>query len=333
MTRARLLAVIQSTPLWCSRRPAATCVTTHQAETAPGLDWTWYFRTYRKQWPATLRRPLDSAAHYRLNAARLSLSPNLAFDEFWYRQRYPEIDSLVRSGAFPSGWEHYLECGCFENRNPVWWFDEDWYRTKNPDVQEAIKSTQFVCGFEHYLLYGIRQDLSPSLYFDVKWYRHHYLSETPDAFPLPDYLLSTDRAERCPVQFFDSDWYRTTYLSQNGSPNGSVNPCHTPYEHYIYSGQCLQYSPSPKFHERAYRELNPDAAGKISTGCYLSGFEHYVHEGAAAGCSVATHLGTAGVDYAGPAFLPVYEKILKLHLRQLRTLKTLAENGSYNTQD
>lgn len=328
MTRARLLAVIQSTPLWCSRR-ATACFPGNHAETVPGLDWTWYFRTYRKQWPASLRRPLDSATHYRLNAARLSLSPNLAFDEFWYRHRYPDIDALVRSGAFPSGWEHYLERGCVENRNPVWWFDENWYQNKNPDVQEAVKAHQLACAFEHYLLYGIRQDLSPSLYFDVQWYRRHYLANGPEAFPVPDYLLAPERAARCPVPFFDSDWYRTTYLSQETAFTPIDNfSCQVPYEHYVFSGQRRQYSPSPKFHERAYRELNPDAAEKIAAGRYLSGFEHYVAEGASAGCSSATHLSTAGVDYAGPAFLPVYERILQLNLKQLRTLKNLVGNGS-----
>lgn len=322
----RFLAVIRSGPLWCSPRASGRGHLLEQPGTPEGLDWAWYFRTYRKLWPNAAMLPADSAAHYCSNAAPLFLSPNLIFDEFWYRCRYPEIDTQVRSGATASGWEHYLERGCLEHRNPVWWFDEEWYQSKYSEVGEAVKSHHLACGFEHYLLYGLRQDLSPSLYFDVPWYRKHYLAgDEAHKAPLVDYLLTAGRGTRCPVQFFDPDWYRSTYLSEGQGPDADELPrWQGPYEHYIFWGRFQQSSPSPKFNESAYRELNPGVVEKIADGRYLSGFEHYVHEGAAAGLPLPTHLGTAGVDYAGPAFLKAYEKSLSLNMKQLHTLRRLA---------
>jgi hypothetical protein len=279
--------------------------------------------------PGALVRPLDSVEHYRANAARMALSPNLAFDEFWYRYRYADVDALVKAGAIASGWEHYLELGCGQNRNPAWWFDEEWYKAKNPDGNEAVKSGQFACGFEHYLLYGIRQDLSPSLYFDATWYRRQYLTtvDAQEAYPIVDYLLAPDRDARCPVRFFDAGWYRATYLCE---PQGSGTPeaprWQSAYGHYLLVGQQQQWSPSPRFNERAYRELNSDAAEGIAAGRYLSGLEHYIREGASTGAFVATHLGVAGVDYAGPAFVRAYERSLRLNLRQLDMLQRLVAN-------
>ncbi len=124
----------------------------------------WYFQTYRNRWPDFLLLPDDAVAHYHLNARHFSLSPNLAFDEFWYRRRYTDVESLVRSGAVATGWHHYLEAGCIERRNPTWWFDERWYVSKNIEASQALQSGQFACGFEHYLLYGMKNNLSPSLY-------------------------------------------------------------------------------------------------------------------------------------------------------------------------
>ena len=70
--------------------------------------------------------------------------------------------------------------------------------------------------------------------------------------------------------------------------------------------------------------MNPEAAEAIACGRYLTGFEHYVQEGAAAGGAVTGHLRTAGVDYAGPALLKACEKSLLLNLKQIKTLKRLA---------
>jgi len=290
----------------------------------------WYFRAYRKIWPAALARPKDSLEHYRRYGASFALSPHLAFDEYWYRRSYPEVEALVRSQDFASGWEHYLQVGCFERRDPVWWFDEKWYQAKNPDARQAMASGQFVCGFEHYLLYGMRRDFSPSLYFSPAWYRSQYLRRTdgPDTIPLVHYLLDPDRGARCPVAFFDPEWYVATYLCEKDQSRAEApQRWHGPYEHYIFLGRGKLCSPSPSFNERAYRELNPEAAGAITSGRYVTGFEHYVHEGAAAGGAISGHLRTAGVDYAGPALLKACEKSLLLNLKQIKTLKRLANDA------
>jgi hypothetical protein len=328
--RERLLAVIRYNPLWCSRHKQPALPDKTEPQTADSLDADWYFRAYRKIWPAALARPKDALEHYRRYGATFALSPHLAFDEYWYRQRYADVDTLVRCRNIASAWEHYVQAGCSERRDPVWWFDEEWYEAKNPDARQAMASGQFVCGFEHYLLYGMRQDFSPSLYFDPGWYRSQYLCgvDGRDTIPLVHYLLDPDRGNRCPVGFFDPEWYVATYLPEKDEHCPEApRRWHGPYEHYIFWGRSKLSSPSPGFDERAYRELNPEAADAIGRGRYLTGFEHYIQEGASTGCAAIGHLGTAGVDYAGPALLKACEKSLLLNLKQIKTLKRLASDA------
>jgi hypothetical protein len=325
MIRERLLAVIQHSPLWCSRR-VSRALAADQTETCNGLDQTWYFRAYRRIWPSSLLRPGDAAAHYALNGGRLALSPSLAFDEFWYRHRYPEVDNLVRSGEFASGWEHYLNRGYLERRNPVWWFDEQWYLEKNPDVQQAVKGGHLACGYEHFLLYGIHRDLSPGFYFDVPWYRDQHLSGHPvqTVCPIVDYLLSGNRGGQCPVSFFDPEWYMTTYAIGQEMDSTEPSRCEGPYEHYIFHGRYREWSPSPRFNERAYRDLNPDVSKMIASGRYATGFEHYAREGVIAGFRMANHFSTGGTDYCAPPFMNAYEKSVSLNLKQLHLLRRLS---------
>ncbi len=319
MNRDRLLAVLQASPLWCSQGLSEFC--------DGGLDVKWYFDTYRNLEPDVLLHPEDCQEHYRVRARNLKLSPNLAFDEFWYRHSYPDVADLINNGLFLNGWEHYLGCAGKPRRNPAWWFDELWYGTRNPEAAEAVKMGRLSSGFEHYLLYGIRQNISPSLYFDAAWYREKYQAADREAaatvFPLKDYLLAPQRSARCPVQFFDPEWYSRTYLVDK--PHSSVLVGYQrPYEYYVSYGRFQQHSPSAYFNERAYRELNPQVNAKIAAKLYTTGFEHYVSEGAAAGARLATHLTTGGTDYAGPAFLRVYERSLRLNFEQIAKLRHLS---------
>ena len=306
----------------------------HRTSPSPmlGVDQVWYFREYRESSSGSLLRPRDCIEHYRRNASAKALSPNLAFDEFWYRRLYRDVTTQIKAGEVASGWEHYLKMGYLEGRNPVWWFDEAWYQAKYPDIKEAVRAGRLACGFEHYLLYGMRQDFSPSLYFDTQWYRQCYLSGDKDgeSWPIADYLLNKHRSARCPVRFFDSSWYKGTYLWDE--PNNDVTyRWRTPYEHYIFVGRLDGYSPSAQFDERAYRELNPEASRQVAAGRYVSGFEHYVQEGALTGAVMASHLDTAGMSYAAPAFLQAYERSMLLLARQRDLLTRLWGNSLINT--
>jgi hypothetical protein len=312
--------------LWLSPgHPAQCCRQTPAA--LVGVDVVWYWRAFRhtRENSFGLR---DCIPDYLQHTVTCYRSPNLAFDEFWYRQEYPAVERLVKTGQYASGWEHYLDEGARKRYNPAFWFHERWYQREYPGVAAAVANRSLLCGFEHYLLYGIRENLSPSIYFNVDWYRERQMQDVDgaaNAYPIVHYLLTDRKARACPVPFFDGEWYKGQYFTSSAVESGAFESL-SAYEHYMSIGRRLAYSPSPYFNEFAYREIYPEVAKLVEQGRYASGFEHYVSEGPANGFLPQTHLKYAGVDYAGPAYIETYEQSLRLHLSQLRKLRELAES-------
>ncbi|MBV9759292.1 MAG: hypothetical protein JO340_01900 [Acidobacteriaceae bacterium] len=291
---------------------------------AGGVDVIWYWRKFGKTQEEALA-PGDCVSDYLRHAAPERRSPNLAFDEFWYRHEYPAVERLISEGKYRSAWEHYVAEGARNYYNPAFWFDDRWYQRQHVEVASAVASRNLICGFEHYLLYGVRQGFSPSIYFNAEWYRKNHMPEITAgvrSYPLVHYLLSERKARACPVPFFDPQWYSIQYGGYRPAEGGKpeVAPA---YEHYMLFGRRLGNSPSPYFNEAAYREAYPEVVKQLTAGVYASGFEHYVTEGPANGYLAPSHLGHGGVDYAGPAFLQSYEQSLRLHLSQLSELSEL----------
>lgn len=326
MNRDRFLCAFHASPLWLSPRGLGWRED-GEAAAAEGLDLTWYCRKFRMaghDFPG-LR---DCVSDYERNAGPLRRSPNLAFDEVWYRHEYPDVDDLVKAGKWRSGWEHYLEEGARKGYNPAFWFDERWYLQQHSEVSRAVKSGQFICGFEHYLLYGIRRDLPPSIYFNPGWYRKRNMEGAhtgPRSYPVAHYLLLNSEARPCPVPFFEPAWYADRYFGPLGDSEGAASiPA---YEHYVLFGRRLGHSPSPYFDEMAYRDTYGEVREQIRAGIYRSGFEHYATEGPRNGFLPKTHLLYAGLDYSGPEFMRIYEQSLLLNLVQLKELSALSEPG------
>lgn len=323
MNSERLTYAVRSSPLWLS--PSTVCCCPQRVSLVAGLDVVWYWRK-RRTGRSNSFTLSDSVADYLQNAGASYRSPNLAFDEFWYRHEYPDCDESVLAGRYRSGWDHYLNEGARKRYNPVFWFNDRWYQEQYPEVGCAVRSGQLVCGFEHYLMYGMRQDLSPSIYFNVRWYRERHMNGAgaSGSYPIVQYLLSREESRPCPVPFFDESWYSQQYGIVPGAAGAGLKTAPA-YEHYMLFGRRLGYSPSPHFDESAYLEMYPQVQRQIEAGVYASGFEHYVSEGPANGFLPRPHLDYGAVDYAGPQFIKTYEQSLLLHLSQLKKLCHLAD--------
>lgn len=317
MHSKRLICAIQSSPLWCSPRHMNLAIP-GENEYLDGIDTVWYFRTFR----GSLVRPdaLACQADYAANAGILVRSPNLAFDELWYRDRYPEVDELISRGDVACGWQHYIRDGAAKRLNPAAWFDEDWYEKQYPELRQSIRAGSILCGFEHFLLYGIYQDRSPSVYFNSSWYRRQYLSEHSERIPIVHYLFSRPEKRLSPVPFFDSDWYAKQYLT---AVPEHPSRCWAPFEHYLLIGRRRAYSPSPLFNEMLYRDMYPEVVAKLENGTYLTGFEHYAREGVMNGFVASTHLDTSGADSSGPVFTRAYGQSLNLNISRIARLRRL----------
>lgn len=323
MNTERLLCAIQSSPLWLSERPARGGG--HASVLADCVDVAWYWRRYRQLREASFAIG-DCVTDYLQHAGERYLSPNLAFDEFWYRHEHPEVDDLVRIGRYQSGWEHYLAEGAAKQLSPVFWFDERWYVRHNNDLAAGVANGSLTSGFEHYLLYGINQDLAPSIYFHPQWYREQYMQDVAGgrrSCAIVHYLLQDPNRRVCPVPFFEPAWYARQYAAALKEKDG-CNKGIPAYEHYLLFGRRLGYSPSPYFNEGAYREI-PQVAAKLRAGLYASGFEHYIAEGPVNGLHAQTHLPNSGVDYTSPEYLTMYERSLLMHLTGLRKLSDLTK--------
>ncbi|MEJ0095245.1 MAG: rhamnan synthesis F family protein [Methylocella sp.] len=207
---------------------------------------------------------------------------NPLFDREWYIRKYPDVE---RGELDP--YEHYLQHGAAEGRNPNplfdtnWYlrqysdvkesginpllhfflhgaaegrdpnplFDTTWYLERNPDVAASGTNALF-----HYVRYGSKEGRDPHPLFDVSW----YLAENPDVAangidPLADYLLHAILGGRDPNPFFDTDWY----LAQN--PDVACSD-RNPLAHYFTIGASNGSNPSSRFDAAWYLDRNPDVA-------------------------------------------------------------------------
>ncbi|AFY65719.1 WD40 repeat domain-containing protein [Geitlerinema sp. PCC 7407] len=84
------------------------------------------------------------------------------FNEAYYLAQNPDVQSAVSSGAFQSGYQHFLAFGVREGRNPSAGFDAAYYLLRNPDVAQAVQMGSFEGPFAHFALFGVEEGRSPA---------------------------------------------------------------------------------------------------------------------------------------------------------------------------
>jgi len=86
-----------------------------------------------------------------------------AFDEKWYIEKYPDVAEAVRTGAFKTGRQHFIDVGYFEGRRPrEFEVDEKWYLQTNPDVAEGIAKGEIKSAHEHFNDHGYEEGRLPA---------------------------------------------------------------------------------------------------------------------------------------------------------------------------
>jgi hypothetical protein len=120
------------------------------------------------------------------------------FDRQWYLANNPDVAAV---GADP--WEHYLNYGAAEGRNPSPLFDGEWYFSQYPFVRAASANPLL-----HYLNVGVAQGCNPNPLFDNDWYLRRYPDVRATGLnPLQHYLQFGSVEGRDPCEGFDSAWY------------------------------------------------------------------------------------------------------------------------------
>lgn len=203
------------------------------------------------------------------------------FDESYYLRQNSDVAAAVNTGAFSSGYDHFIRFGWREGRNPSLLYNEAYYLSQNPDVAQAVAGGVFSSGFVHFVQNGQREGRNPSALFN----QQDYLLQNPDvasavnngvlvsAFEhYAEYGLVENRQPT--LSLYNEDYY----LSQNPDVARAVaaGVFTDGFDHYIRFGQKdLNRNPSPLFSESNYLALNPDVQIAVANGVFSSGFEHY----------------------------------------------------------
>jgi GT2 family glycosyltransferase len=114
----------------------------------PAFDVEWMKERYH--WRDKIKRQ-DYPRYYLLNARAHKLSPSPYFNEEYYLEKHPEINEGVQSGAFVSGYQHFVLHGQSEMRDPFPGFDSSYYFQTNIANDHSPNADRNITPFVHFL--------------------------------------------------------------------------------------------------------------------------------------------------------------------------------------
>ena len=221
-----------------------------------------------------------------VEVGRVSLAS--LFDETDYLSHNADVQAAVANGTLTSGYDHFVNSGQFEGRNPSVLYNEAFYLSQNLDVAAAVDAGVFRSGFEHYISFGHIENRVASSVFDA----NDYLTNNPDvagavaqgafASGFEHFVeFGADEGRIDDLMLFEE----VTYLTQNPDVAQAVaqGAIASGLAHYVTFGQREGRNPSDLFQESSYLAANPDVASAVGSGAFSSGFEHYVEFGRAEG--------------------------------------------------
>lgn len=206
------------------------------------------------------------------------------FDEQYYLNQNSDVKDAVSSGALPSGYQHFLQFGITEGRNPSILYDEEFYLANNAAVNQAVTDGLFDSGLQHFLLFGADELRDPSEIFS----QTEYLDDNPDVLAavssnavgsgFEHYILFGANELRPPQLYLYNEEF---YLEANPDvatavQNGALADG---FAHFVSFGQTEGRAPSLLFNEASYLALNSDVAAAVEADAFASGFSHYVQFG------------------------------------------------------
>ena len=174
------------------------------------------------------------------------------FDREFYLARYPDV---AKSGVDP--YQHFIQYGWKEGRNPNLVFDTKFYLRTNLDVARSGMNP-----LEHFMKYGWREARDPSAAFDTLDYLNVYADVAKAGInPMLHYLqygitegrpLATSVAAEI-KEGFDRVAYLKAYPDV---AKAGVDP----YLHYVQFGEAEGRFANPLFNKAYYLAQNPDVA-------------------------------------------------------------------------
>jgi hypothetical protein len=220
-------------------------------------------------------------------AGSFYMSPTPFFDERFYLSHNADVAAAVASGAFASGYQHFVQYGQVTGRDPSAAYNEKRYLAFNPDVAAAVRAGGFKSGWDHLMKSGIKEKRKVSAFFDETY----YLSQNADVQAavkagmyksgLEHYLAMGQYEGRSPSIYFNDALYR----AQNPTVVTAVQAgtYASAFQHFLMVGQQQGLTANNLFSESYYLTTYPDVATLVANHVYKSGLEHYIIVGKAQG--------------------------------------------------
>lgn len=214
---------------------------------------------------------------YLERGQRLGHSPNMFFDEIWYRSANPDTPNLIAAGEFVSGFHHYCAVG-YPDRSPHWLYDDTLYRQLNPEV--AVPGPGFVNRYDHYLQQGGREKRRAHVLFDADYYQERMHDPEIDEIGTFVHFLRLVHLAGCEAEtsvYFDAAWYRYRYPAVDHAIRAGRWLC--ALHHYTCNDSPADFDPLCQFSERFYREANADILPELAAGILRSAYQHFLFHG------------------------------------------------------
>jgi O-antigen biosynthesis protein len=247
------------------------------------FDADWYLSRYPDVRDRVPLEDPDSILGYYLDAGqRFGHSPNLYFDETWYRQQNPAVVEAIREGKYASGFDEYCQAG-YGGRSPHWLYTDYLYRMAGEELlHDVLRAEGFANRYDHYLRQGSRQGRVAHLLFDPVYYRAQLdATEAARADQLgafQHFLLppAAGKPEPRTSIYFDPAWYVRAYPeATKGIGTTWVCALH----HYLTNPTPTQFDPLPEFSEVSYLDRYSDIGASVEAGNLRNGYQHFLTNG------------------------------------------------------
>lgn len=177
------------------------------------------------------RSPLGSRDDYSRGRS-VSLTLNQLFNDNYYLALNPNVAEAVRNGSISSGFEHFIQFGRFENRDPSPLFDTRFYIETNPNIAPDVY-------VDDYIQFGQFENRGPSLVFDPTFYLNNNadvaaaIAQNPNFTAIEHFVEFGQFEGRDPSAFFDE----RSYLANHPDVAGAVAAGQTTaIAHYLAFG-------------------------------------------------------------------------------------------------
>lgn len=296
--------------------------------------------------------------HYLTEGAKQGYSPNIWFDETFYRRASPELEQLIQTGELHSAFVHYCTSG-YQSHAPHWLFDPKTYEELNPQLtSRVLTDSGFVNSYDHFLRHGAVEQRQGHRFFDPACY---LAALPPDEVancvamgPFKHFLCQSwpcnepGDLEPKTSSHFDPAWYREAYPAVAGEVR--AGRWHSALHHYLFHKEDGTFKPLPsiKLHIDRPQHILGEAVAPIAgamdivgwaaadrpvnaielylNGIHIGRAHHGIRtEGVAAAFPEFLHAMFAGFRFIGPPPQMAGRHILRIMARDASGLEVATE--------